>query len=63
MLLLLLLLFILLLFILVLLQNMPFMVMLSRVTADTARRKPRVANVIATVANMCCGMVQRRIYQ
>lgn len=44
-------------------QNVPFMVMLARVTAETARREPRVANVIATVANMCCGMVQRRLYQ
>lgn len=44
-------------------ENVPFMVMLARVTAETARREPRVANVIATVANMCCGMVQRRLYQ
>lgn len=44
-------------------QNLPFMVMLARVTAESARQAPNVANVIATVANMCCGMVQRRLYE
>lgn len=44
-------------------QNVPFMVTLARATAETAREVPRVVNVIATVANMCCGMVQRRLYQ
>lgn len=44
-------------------QNVPFMIMLARVTTETARETPRVANVIATVANMCCGMVQRRVYE
>ena len=39
------------------------MVMLAKVTTETAREVPHVANVIATVANMCCGMVQRRVYK
>lgn len=43
-------------------ENVPFMVMLAKVTTETAREVPHVANVIATVANMCCGMVQRRVY-
>ena len=39
------------------------MVMLAKVTTETAREVPHVADVIATVANMCCGMVQRRVYK
>lgn len=42
-------------------QNVPMMVMLARVTAKTAIDVPRVLSVIATVANMCCGMVHRRV--
>ncbi|CAN0269936.1 unnamed protein product [Ascophyllum nodosum] len=44
-------------------ENVPFMVTLARVTAATVREVPRVAQVIATVANMCCGMVQRQVYR
>lgn len=44
-------------------QNLPFTVVLARATAESAKQAPRVANVIATVANMCCGMVQRRLYR
>ncbi|CBJ27279.1 conserved unknown protein [Ectocarpus siliculosus] len=43
-------------------ENVPMMVMLSKVTAKTAEEVPRVQNVIATVANMCCGMVHRRAH-
>lgn len=44
-------------------QNVPLMVMLAKATAETVKEVPRVANVIATVANMCCRMVQRRVYE
>ncbi|CAM9142081.1 unnamed protein product [Ectocarpus sp. 13 AM-2016] len=47
---------------LVCVQNVPMMVMLSKVTAKTAEEVPRVQNIIAIVANMCCGMVHRRAY-
>ncbi|CAM9711113.1 unnamed protein product [Pylaiella littoralis] len=43
-------------------ENVPMMVTLARVTAKTAIDVPRVQSVIATVANMCCGMVHRRVY-
>ncbi|CAM9354908.1 unnamed protein product [Ectocarpus sp. 12 AP-2014] len=43
-------------------ENVPMMVMLSKVTAKTAEEVPRVQNTIAIVANMCCGMVHRRAY-
>ncbi|CAN0128182.1 unnamed protein product [Discosporangium mesarthrocarpum] len=43
-------------------ENVPLMVTLARVTANTAGWEPRVAQVIAIVANMCCGMVHRRDY-
>lgn len=44
-------------------QNVPMMCVLAKVTAKTASDVPRVRNVIATVANMCCGMVHRRAYK
>lgn len=44
-------------------KNVPFMVTLARVTAETTKQVPRVAHVVATVANMCCGMVQRQVYE
>ncbi|CAM9322446.1 unnamed protein product, partial [Phaeothamnion confervicola] len=43
-------------------ENVPLTVTLAAATADTARRTDGVARVVATVANMCCGMVHRGIY-
>ncbi|CAM9577007.1 unnamed protein product [Scytosiphon promiscuus] len=43
-------------------ENVPMMVVAAKVTAETAIHVPRVHNVIATVANMCCGMVHRQAY-
>lgn len=43
-------------------QNVPMMVVAAKVAAETAVQVPRVQNVIATVANMCCGMVHRQAY-
>ncbi|CAN0041915.1 unnamed protein product, partial [Choristocarpus tenellus] len=43
-------------------ENVPFTVMLAKVISSMAEWEPRVVQVIAIVANMCCGMVHRGNY-